>query len=246
MIELLSNPQAWLAFATLTLLEIVLGIDNIIFLSILVGRLPEEQRPRARTAGLALAMLMRIALLLSITWVMGLSAALFSVFNFPVSGRALILFGGGLFLMAKSTMEIHGSLEGEEHQQEGKAKANFVSTIIQIAIIDIVFSLDSVITAVGLADQVAVMIAAVVAAVIVMMFLAKAISDFVDRHPTIKMLALSFLIMIGMALVGEALNFHVPKGYIYFAMAFSVAVEMLNIKLRKRLAKPVKLRKEME
>jgi len=247
MIELLSNPQAWLAFATLTLLEIVLGIDNIIFLSILVGRLPVEQRPRARTVGLALAMLMRIALLLSITWVMGLGSALFTVFDFPVSGRALILFCGGLFLMAKSTMEIHGSLEGDEHEHDSKkAKANFVSTIIQIAIIDIVFSLDSVITAVGLAEQVAVMIAAVVAAVFVMMFLAKAISDFVDRHPTIKMLALSFLIMIGMALVGEALNFHVPKGYIYFAMAFSVAVELLNIKLRKRLAKPVKLRKEME
>ena len=246
MMALLTDPQAWLAFATLTLLEIVLGIDNIIFLSILVGRLPTEQRPRARTLGLALAMLMRIALLLSITWVMGLNAALFKIFNFPVSGRALILIGGGLFLMAKSTMEIHGSLEGDEHQQESKAKANFISTIVQIAIIDIVFSLDSVITAVGLAEHVEVMIAAVVAAVIVMMFLAKSISDFVDRHPTIKMLALSFLIMIGMALVGEALGFHVPKGYIYFAMAFSVAVELLNIKLRKRLAKPVKLRKEME
>ena len=246
MIELLANPQAWLAFATLTMLEIVLGIDNIIFLSILVGRLPPEQRPRARTLGLALAMLMRIALLLSITWVMGLSAALFTVLGFPVSGRALILFGGGLFLMAKSTMEIHGSLEGDEHEQASKATANFISTIIQIAIIDIVFSLDSVITAVGLAEQVAVMIAAVVAAVIVMMFLAKAISDFVDRHPTIKMLALSFLIMIGMALVGESLNFHVPKGYIYFAMAFSVAVELLNINLRKRMAKPVKLRKDIE
>ncbi len=246
MTELLTNPQAWLAFGTLTLLETVLGIDNIIFLSILVGRLPVDQRPRARTVGLAMAMLMRIALLLSITWVMGLSAALFTLAGFPVSGRALILFGGGLFLMAKSTMEIHGSLEGEEHQRDARGKASFVSTIVQIAIIDIVFSLDSVITAVGLAEQVAVMIAAVVVAVFVMMFLAAAISDFVDRHPTIKMLALSFLIMIGMALVGESLNFHVPKGYIYFAMAFSVAVEMLNIKLRKRLAKPVKLRKEMD
>jgi len=246
MIELLADPQTWLAFATLTLLEIVLGIDNIIFLSILVGRLPADQRPRARTLGLALAMLMRIALLLSITWVMGLNKALFTVVSFDVSGRALILFGGGLFLMAKSTMEIHGSLEGEENHQESRAKASFISTIVQIAIIDIVFSLDSVITAVGLAEHVEVMIAAVVAAVIVMMFLAKSISDFVDRHPTIKMLALSFLIMIGMALVGEAFNFHVPKGYIYFAMAFSVAVELLNIKLRKRLAQPVKLRKEME
>lgn len=246
MIELLSNPQAWLAFGTLTLLEIVLGIDNIIFLSILVGRLPTTQRPRARTVGLAMAMLMRIALLLSITWVMGLDAALFTILNFPVSGRALILFGGGLFLMAKSTLEIHGSLEGEEHQQQARAQASFISTIVQIAIIDIVFSLDSVITAVGLAEHVQVMIAAVIAAVVVMMFLAAAISDFVDRHPTIKMLALSFLIMIGMALVGESLGFHVPKGYIYFAMAFSVSVELLNIKLRKRMAAPVKLRKEME
>ncbi|HVY21960.1 MAG TPA: TerC family protein [Steroidobacteraceae bacterium] len=246
MTELLTNPQAWLAFATLTLLEIVLGIDNIIFLSILVGRLPTEQRPRARTVGLTLAMLMRIALLLSITWVMGLNAALFSVLGFPVSGRTLILFLGGAFLMAKSTMEIHNSLEGEEHAHETRARASFISTIIQIAVIDIVFSLDSVITAVGLAEHVIVMIAAVIAAVIVMMFLARAISDFVDRHPTIKMLALSFLIMIGMALVAESLNFHVPKGYIYFAMAFSVAVEMLNIKLRKRMAQPVKLRKEME
>ncbi|MES1191131.1 MAG: TerC family protein [Steroidobacter sp.] len=246
MTELLTNPQAWLAFATLTLLEIVLGIDNIIFLSILVGRLPTEQRPRARTVGLTLAMLMRIALLLSITWVMGLNAALFSVLGFPVSGRTLILFLGGAFLMAKSTMEIHNSLEGEEHAHETRARASFISTIIQIAVIDIVFSLDSVITAVGLAEHVMVMIAAVIAAVIVMMFLARAISDFVDRHPTIKMLALSFLIMIGMALVAESLNFHVPKGYIYFAMAFSVAVEMLNIKLRKRMAQPVKLRKEME
>ena len=246
MTELLTNPQAWLAFATLTLLEIVLGIDNIIFLSILVGRLPTEQRPRARTVGLALAMLMRIALLLSITWVMSLGVPLFSMLGFPVSGRALILFLGGAFLMAKSTMEIHSSLEGEEHGRETRARACFISIIIQIAVIDIVFSLDSVITAVGLAEHVAVMIAAVIAAVIVMMFLARAISDFVDRHPTIKMLALSFLIMIGMALVAESLNFHVPKGYIYFAMAFSVAVEMLNIKLRKRLAQPVKLRKEME
>ncbi len=246
MIELLTNPQAWLAFATLTLLEIVLGIDNIIFLSILVGRLPSQQRPRARTVGLTLAMLMRIALLLSIVWVMRLGATLFTVFDFPVSGRALILFGGGLFLMYKSTLEIHESLEGDEHQQHNKAPAKFIATILQIAVVDIVFSLDSVITAVGLAEQVQVMIAAVIAAVIVMMFLAGTISDFVDHHPTIKMLALSFLIMIGMALVGESLSFHVPKGYIYFAMAFSVAVELLNMKLRKRMAQPVKLRKEME
>lgn len=246
MMQLLADPQTWLAFATLTLLEIVLGIDNIIFLSILVGRLPAQQRQRARTLGLAMAMLMRIALLLSITWVMGLSSALFTLVNHPVSGRDLILFGGGLFLMAKSTMEIHASLEGEEHEHKAGGAPSFVGTIVQIAIIDIVFSLDSVITAVGLAEHVEVMIAAVVAAVLVMMFLAGTISDFVDRHPTIKMLALSFLIMIGMALVGEAMSFHVPKGYIYFAMAFSVVVELLNIRVRKRMNEPVKLRKEYE
>jgi len=247
MLELLSNPEVWLAFGTLTVLEIVLGIDNIIFLSILVGRLPTEQRPRGRTIGLALAMLMRIALLLSITWVMGLGEPLFHVVERAVSGRDLVLLGGGLFLMAKSTMEIHGSLEGEEHGHEttGKATATFLSTIIQIAIIDIVFSLDSVITAVGMADHVQVMIAAVIAAVGVMMFLAGPISDFVDRHPTVKMLALSFLILIGTALVGEGVGFHIPKGYIYFAMAFSVAVEMINIRVRKKAA-PVQLRKEIE
>ncbi len=235
MMELLTSPEAWLAFATLTALEIVLGIDNIIFLSILVGRLPVEQRPRGRTIGLALAMLMRIALLLSITWVMGLSASLFTVFTHNVSGRDLVLFGGGLFLIAKSTMEIHGTLEGEEQGNDAKGSATFLSTVIQIAIIDIVFSLDSVITAVGMADHVEVMIAAVIAAVGVMMFMAGPISDFVDRHPTVKMLALSFLILIGTALVGEAAGFHIPKGYIYFAMAFSVIVEMLNIKLRKKV-----------
>ena len=244
--EMLSDPQVWLAFATLTALEIVLGIDNIIFISILVGRLPHAQQPRGRTIGLALAMLTRIALLLSITWVMGLSAELFSLFGKGVSGRDLILIGGGLFLLAKSTLEIHSGLEGEEHEQAVKGRATFLSVIIQIAIIDIVFSLDSVITAVGMADHVEVMIAAVVAAVFVMMFLAGPIGDFVDRHPTIKMLALSFLILIGTALVGEGLGFHIPKGYIYFAMAFSVAVEMLNIRMRKRKAEPVKLRKDLE
>jgi predicted tellurium resistance membrane protein TerC len=246
MTELLTDPQVWLAFGTLTALEIVLGVDNIIFISILVGRLPKEQQPRGRTIGLALAMLTRIALLLSITWVMGLSAELFSVMGRGVSGRDLILIGGGLFLLAKSTLEIHTSLEGEEHDTEVKGRASFLSVIIQIAIIDIVFSLDSVITAVGMADHVEVMIAAVVAAVLVMMFLAGPISNFVDRHPTIKMLALSFLILIGMALVGEGLGFHIPKGYIYFAMAFSVVVEMLNMQLRKRMGAPVKLRKRMD
>ena len=251
---MLTDPQVWLAFLTLTALEIVLGIDNIIFISILVGRLPPEQRARGRTFGLALAMITRILLLLSITWVMGLSAELFSVFDHGFSGRDLILLGGGLFLVAKSTMEIHGSLEGEHEQRETKGGATFTSTIIQIAIIDIVFSLDSVITAVGMADDVEVMIAAVVVAVLVMMFLAGPISDFVDRHPSIKMLALAFLILIGVALVGEGLGeqvgFHVPKGYIYFAMAFSLAVEVLNMRLRKRAAgpeeEPVKLRKKVE
>ncbi len=243
--ELLSDPQVWLAFATLTALEIVLGIDNIIFISILVGRLPKAVQQRGRTIGLALAMITRILLLLSITWVMSLSAELFSVGDNGISGRDLILIGGGLFLLAKSTLEIHSGLEGEEHHKEAKGRATFTSVIVQIAIIDIVFSLDSVITAVGMADHVEVMIAAVVVAVVVMMFLAGPIGDFVDRHPTIKMLALSFLILIGTALVGEGIGFHIPKGYIYFAMAFSVAVEMLNIRVRKRLD-PVKLRKKLE
>jgi predicted tellurium resistance membrane protein TerC len=244
--EFLTDPQVWLAFATLTALEIVLGIDNIIFISILVGRLPASQRARGRTIGLSLAMLTRILLLLSITWVMGLSAELFSVLGRGVSGRDLILIGGGLFLLAKSTMEIHHSLEGEEKDEHAVAKATFVSVITQIAIIDIVFSLDSVITAVGMADHVEVMIAAVVVAVLVMMFMAGPISSFVDRHPTIKMLALSFLILIGMALIGEGFGFHIPKGYIYFAMAFSVIVEILNIQMRKRAPAPVKLRKSLE
>jgi predicted tellurium resistance membrane protein TerC len=244
--EILADPQVWLAFATLTALEIVLGIDNIIFISILVGRLPQAAQARGRTIGLSLAMLTRILLLLSITWVMGLSAELFAIGSIGISGRDLILIGGGLFLLAKSTLEIHSGLEGEEEQRAGAARATFASVIVQIAVIDIVFSLDSVITAVGMADHVQVMIAAVVVAVIVMMFLAGPIGDFVDRHPTIKMLALSFLILIGTALVGEGLGFHIPKGYIYFAMAFSVAVEMLNIQMRKRMGAPLKLRKKME
>jgi len=245
--ELLANPNVWLAFVTLTALEIVLGIDNIIFISILVGRLPKAQQPRGRTIGLGLAMLTRIALLLSITWVMKLSTNLFTVLNQGFSGRDLILIGGGLFLLAKSTMEIHTSLEGEEHEYSAKGRSTFLAIVTQIAIIDIVFSLDSVITAVGMADNVEVMIAAVIVAVLIMMFLAGAIGRFVDRHPTIKVLALSFLIMIGMALIGEGLGFHIPKGYVYFAMAFSLGVETLNIRLRKRLvAEPVKLRKQTE
>ena len=239
--ELLLDPNAWLAFATLTALEIVLGVDNIIFIAILVARLPQHQQASARTLGLGVAMLTRIALLLSITWVMGLTEPLFSITSLAISGRDLILVLGGAFLIAKSTLEIHSSLEGEEHAHHAKP-AGFTSVIVQIAIIDVVFSLDSVITAVGLVDQVSIMIAAIMIAVGMMMVMAGAISAFVERHPTIKMLALSFLIMIGMALVGEAFKLHIPKGYIYFAMAFSVLVEMLNIRLRRRAA-PVKLRK---
>jgi predicted tellurium resistance membrane protein TerC len=246
--EILADPQVWLAFATLTALEIVLGIDNIIFISILVARLPKAQQARGRTIGLALAMITRILLLLSITWIMGLQQDLFTVLGVGVSGRDLILIGGGLFLLAKSTMEIHHSLEGaEEDERSATGRATFLSVITQIAIIDIVFSLDSVITAVGMVDQVSVMIAAVIVAVLMMMFLAGPISDFVDRHPTIKMLALSFLILVGLALVVEGLDVaHIPKGYIYFAMAFSVIVEMLNIRIRKRQAEPVKLRKRID
>jgi predicted tellurium resistance membrane protein TerC len=243
--EWLTDPQAWIALATLTALEIVLGIDNIIFISILVGRLPEERRNIARRLGLGLAMITRILLLLSLAWVMTLTTPLFTVTRWEISGRDLILILGGLFLLWKSVHEIHNSLEGEEVDEHGSAvRATFAGVLVQIAIIDIVFSLDSVITAVGMADDVMVMIIAVVAAVAVMMFAARPIGEFVDRHPTIKMLALSFLILVGFALVAEGLDFHVPKGYIYFAMAFSVAVEMLNLRMRAR-APAVKLRKVM-
>jgi predicted tellurium resistance membrane protein TerC len=244
--ELLSDPQVWLAFVTLTALEIVLGVDNIIFISILVGRLPKEKQPRGRTIGLGLAMGTRIALLLSITWVMGLSKPIFTLLNTGISGRDVILICGGLFLLAKSTMEIHGSLEGEGHVQKARGRASFLSVVTQIAIIDIVFSLDSVITAVGMVDHVQVMIAAVIMSVFIMMFLAGPIGNFVDRHPTIKMLALSFLIMIGTALIAEGLGIHVSKGYIYFAMAFSLAVETINIRMRKKQNDPVRLRKQIE
>jgi predicted tellurium resistance membrane protein TerC len=244
--ELLYDPNVWLAFFTLTALEIVLGIDNIIFISILVGRLPPEQRALGRNLGLGAAMVMRILLLLSIAWVMSLSEPLFAVLGHAVSGRDLILIGGGLFLLGKSTMEIHESLEGEEETAATvTAHASFLSVIVQIAIIDIVFSLDSVITAVGLADHVPVMVAAIIVSVLVMMLAAKPISEFVDAHPTFKILALSFLILVGTALVGEGFGLHIPKGYIYFAMAFSVVVEMLNMRLRKRAAEPVHLRKHL-
>jgi predicted tellurium resistance membrane protein TerC len=250
--EWLSSPEIWVAFLTLTALEIVLGIDNIIFISILVGRLPKEQQPKARFFGLALAMGTRILLLLSIAWVMRLTNDLFTVFEHGVSGRDLILFFGGLFLLFKSTMEIWHSVEGEEGQDgtTGAAvKAGFVGIILQIAVIDIVFSLDSVITAVGLVDNVQVMVAAIVIAVGVMMLAAGTISNFIEKHPTLKILALSFLIVVGTLLVAEAFGAHVPKGYVYFAMAFSLAVEALNIRMRKamnrKLKEPVKLGKDM-
>ena len=246
--EWLLDPHAWLALVTLAALEIVLGVDNIIFITILVGRLQEHQRNRARTLGLAFAMLTRIGLLLSLAWIMTLTAPLFSIVGKEISGRDLILIGGGLFLLWKSVHEIHNALEGEEQQQQGAvapAVAGFGSIIVQIAIIDIVFSLDSVITAVGMVDEVQIMIIAIVLAVLVMMFAARPIGEFVDRHPTIKMLALSFLILIGLALIGEGWDLHIPKGYIYFAMAFSVAVEMLNIRMRAKRREPVQLRRHM-
>jgi predicted tellurium resistance membrane protein TerC len=246
--EWLSDPQVWIALATLTALEIVLGIDNIIFISILVGRLPEAQRPLARRLGLGFAMLTRIGLLLSLAWVMTLTSPLFTFFGKEISGRDLILIGGGLFLLWKSVHEIHNSLEGVDDVDETTStavRAGFGGVIVQIAIIDIVFSLDSVITAVGMVSQVEIMVAAILIAVGVMMFAAGAIGDFVDRHPTIKILALSFLILVGMALIGEGWDYSIPKGYIYFAMAFSVAVEMINIRVRARHRDVVKLHRNM-
>lgn len=240
------DPQAWIALATLTALEIVLGIDNIIFISILVSRLSIEHRNRARTVGLALAMLTRIALLLSLTWVMRLTEPLLTILANELSGRDFILIGGGLFLLWKSTHEIHNNLEGHRETQRGRTTASFTRVLIEIALLDIIFSLDSVITAVGLANHVAVMIIAIVIAVGVMMFAARAIGEFVENHPTIKMLALSFLILVSVALLGEGLELHIPKGYIYFAMAFSVIVEMLNIKMRAKFSKPVKLHKMVQ
>ena len=234
--ELLLDPQAWIAFATLTALELVLGIDNIVFISILVDRLPPERREIARRIGLGLAMFMRIALLLVIFWIVGLTAPLFSVLGNEISGRDLILLAGGVFLLWKATSEIHELLEdhGDAPKPASAAHAGFAAILGQIIVIDLVFSLDSIITAVGMVNDVRVMIAAVIASVGLMLLAAGPIGRFVSRHPTVKMLALSFLIMIGMALVADGLDFHVPKGYIYFAMAFSVAVEMLNLRLRRK------------
>ena len=241
MLGLLTDPQAWIAFVTLSLLEIVLGIDNIIFISILTSRLPPERQARGRFLGLALAMVMRIGLLLSITAIMKLTTDLFDVMDRGISGRDLVLLVGGIFLVFKSTREVHNSLEGLAGDGDTAPRAGFYSVLLQIALIDIVFSLDSVITAVGLVDHVEVMIAAIVVAVLVMMASATAISNFVTEHPTVKMLALSFLMLIGVTLVAEGLDVHVPKSYVYFAMAFSFGVEMLNIRARRRRA-PMKLR----
>jgi predicted tellurium resistance membrane protein TerC len=238
----ITDPQAWIGFATLTLLEIVLGIDNIVFISILADKLPPERQARARLLGLALAMLTRILLLFSLTWIIRLTAPLFGVLGQEISGRDLVLILGGLFLLGKSTHEIHGNLEGEEGSASARVPPSFVGVLIQIMLLDIVFSLDSVITAVGMVDEVGVMVAAVVAAVGFMMLFSRPISDFVSRHPTIKMLALSFLLMIGVALIAEGLDQHIPKGYIYFAMAFSVGVELLNLRAR-RVQAAVKLRR---
>ena len=247
MFEWIADPQAWLALATLTALEIVLGIDNIIFLTILVNKVPEADRQRTRLFGLSFAMLTRIGLLLSLAWVMRLNSPLFTMLSHDVTGRDLILIGGGLFLLFKATTEIYESLEGAEESTEptkelSLARGGLLMIVLQIAIIDIVFSLDSVITAVGMANHIPVMVIAIMLAVLMMMFAAKSIGDFVEAHPSIKMLALAFLLLVGTTLIADGLGFHVPKGYIYFAMAFSVGVEMLNLRLRKKRVAPVKLR----
>ena len=251
--EWISNPEIWISLITLTILEIVLGIDNIIFISIMASKLPEKNQKKARQVGLALAMITRVLLLLSLTWIMTLTNPLFNAAEWigltegewheklAVSGRDLILIIGGLFLIYKSTREIHEKLEGDEHSLQTKAVVTFTGVIFQILLLDIVFSLDSVITAVGMADHIGVMVAAVIIAVGVMMLSAGSISDFVNKHPTVKMLALSFLLLIGVSLLAERFEQHIPKGYIYFAMAFSVLVEMLNLKMKKGSGKPVKL-----
>lgn len=236
----ITNPEIWIGLLTLTVLEIVLGIDNIIFISILAAKLPPAQQPRARQTGLALALITRILLLLSISWIVRLETPLFHILTLGISGRDLILFGGGMFLIAKATREIHERLEGETGHASAKIAASFSSVIIQIMLLDVVFSLDSVITAVGMADEVAVMIAAVVIAVAVMLLAAASISAFVNQHPTVKMLALAFLLLIGTNLIAESVHVHIPKGYVYFAMGFSVFVEVLNLRARTK-AKPVQL-----
>ncbi|MGB5080781.1 MAG: TerC family protein [Burkholderiales bacterium] len=242
MLELLADPHAWVAFVTLTLLELVLGIDNIIFISILVDKLPQAQREIARKIGLFLAMFMRIGLLFLLAWLAGLTAPLFTALGQEISGRDLILIAGGLFLLWKSTKEVHQLLEGERGEGSIALRAKFSTVILQIMIIDIVFSLDSIITAVGMVDQVSVMVAAVIASVLLMMLFAGGIGRFVSTHPTIKMLALAFLFVIGVVLIADGFDHHVPKGYVYFAMAFSVCVEALNIRMRKRAGRPVELR----
>jgi len=243
MFEWLADPNAWVALGTLTALEIVLGVDNIIFISILAGKLPPEQQAKARTIGLALALLGRVVLLLSLAWIMQLTEPLVSTLGLELSGRDLILVGGGLFLLAKATREIHDKLEGSEEGHGSAGVATFGNVIFQILILDLVFSLDSVITAVGMVDEVPIMITAVTIAIVFMMFSAAAVSRFIEKHPTVKMLALSFLLMVGVALIAEGVAFHIPRGYIYFAMAFSVFVEMLNIKLRSR-GTPVALKRK--
>jgi predicted tellurium resistance membrane protein TerC len=239
----ITDPQVWIALATLTVLEIVLGIDNIVFISILVSKLPERKQPVARTLGLALAMIMRVILLISLTWIMGLTKPLFTILGSEISGRDIILIAGGLFLLAKSTLEIHDKLEGKEGRASDRVSSSYAEVLIQIILLDIVFSLDSVITAIGMANKLFVMVVAVVIAVIFMMLASGSISRFVDRHPTIKVLALSFLLLIGIALIGDGVGLHIPKGYIYFAMAFSVFVEMINLRIQRYSSTPIKLRR---
>jgi predicted tellurium resistance membrane protein TerC len=243
--EWLTDPQAWVALLTLTALEIVLGIDNIIFISILASKLPQSQQSKARMLGLTVAMVTRLLLLFSLSWLMSLTAPLFEVLSHAISGRDVILILGGLFLLVKSTLEIHDKLEGEESHGPARATATFAAVIIQIGLLDIVFSLDSVITAIGMVNEITVMAVAIIIAVLVMMAAASPINRFIDQHPTIKILALSFLLLVGVMLIGEGLEFHIPKGYVYFAMAFSVFVEMLNTKIRHRMSPPVKLRQRV-
>ena len=239
--DLFTDPQSWIALATLLALEIVLGVDNVVFISILAGKLPADQQKRARTAGLALAMITRILLLLSLSWVVRLTAPLFTVVGHEISGRDLILIAGGLFLLGKSTHEMHQQLEGEEGEASARVRPTFSAVIVQILLLDMVFSLDSVITAVGMVDRIEIMVAAVVLAMVVMVLFAGRISGFVDRHPTVKMLALSFLLLIGTTLIAEGIGQHIPKGYVYFAMAFSLFVETLNLRSRKVTPTPVRL-----